>query len=93
MCFKEIVEEPSVADSIDLSHLNKSQKAEALELVEGYKPLKLIKSPVEMKLILEDDIPVFQRPRRVSYENKCFIETQVQKWLEEGIIVPIMHRR
>jgi len=88
MCLKEIVEEPSVADSIDLSHLNMSKKAEVLELVERYKPLKLIKSAVEMKLILKDDIPVFQRPRQVSYENTCFIETQVQKWLEEGIIVP-----
>jgi len=41
-----------------------------------------------MKIVLEDDIPVYQRPRRTSYENKCFIEKQVQEWLAEGIIVP-----
>jgi len=51
-------------------------------------PIKSIESPVSMRIVLEDGIPVYQRPRRTSYENKCFIEKQVQKWLAEGIIVP-----
>ncbi|XP_041674418.1 uncharacterized protein LOC121530071 [Drosophila eugracilis] len=88
MCVTEIVEKSSVLDKIDLSHLADNQKLKIQQLFTEYKPIKSIDSPVRMRIVLEDDIPVYQRPRRTSYENRCFIENQVQEWLAEGIIVP-----
>ncbi|XP_070855345.1 uncharacterized protein [Drosophila suzukii] len=88
MCVTEIVEESSVLDKINLSHLDDCQKLKVQQLVTEYKPIKSIESPVSMRIVLEDDIPVYQRPRRTSYENKFFIEKQRQEWLAEGIIVP-----
>lgn len=45
-------------------------------------------SPIEMKIILTDEKPIFQRPRRLSYEDRCCVDAQVAKWLDEGIIQP-----
>jgi len=88
MCVTEIVEESSVLDKINLSHLDDCQQLKVQQLVTECKPIKSIESPVSMRIVLEDDITGYQRPRRTSYENKCFIEKQVQEWLAEGIIVP-----
>jgi len=34
-----------------------------------------------MKIIFEDDVPIFQHSRRTSYENRILIEKYVQEWL------------
>jgi len=44
MCVTEIVEESSVLDKINLSHLDDSQKLKVQLLVSDYKPIKLIVS-------------------------------------------------
>lgn len=45
----------------------------------SFKTVKSIGSPFNMKMELEDDVPVYHRPRRTLYENKCFMEKQVQE--------------
>jgi len=69
ICVTEIVEESSVLDKINLSHLDDSQKLKVQQLVTEYKPIKSIESPVSMRIVLEDDIPVYQRPRHVIREQ------------------------
>ncbi|XP_017467408.1 PREDICTED: uncharacterized protein LOC108359847 [Rhagoletis zephyria] len=70
----------------DLAHLSKGDSAAIDELVRQYVPLKCVESQVEMKIVLTDDLPVYQRPRRTSYEDQKFIEKQIKTWLDEGII-------
>lgn len=72
--------------SVDLSHLNKSMGLEIRALIENYKPVRNAKSPVEMKVLLTDEIPVFHRPRRLSNVDKRAVEEQISVWLAEGII-------
>jgi len=74
-----MIEEQSVVDKIGLSHLDSIKKSEVEKLITGYEPKQTIRSPVEMKIILEDDVPIFQHPRRTSYENRALIDKQVQE--------------
>jgi len=41
-----------------------------------------------MRILLTDELPVFQHPRRLAYCDQKIVDDQVQKWLEEGIINP-----
>lgn len=45
------------------------------------------KSPTGMKILLVDETPVYQGPRRISYFGKCMVQQQIKKWLEEGALV------
>jgi len=80
-CFEE-----SFVDELDLCHLKNPEKVEILQIVSGYKPRKINESPIEMKLILSDESPVYEGPRRLPYADQEIVEKQVQEWLSEGII-------
>ncbi|GBP13173.1 hypothetical protein EVAR_91282_1 [Eumeta japonica] len=41
---------------------------------------------VSMKILVKDDIPVAQRPRRVSHQDQQIIDEQISEWLDKGII-------
>lgn len=58
------------------------------DLVENYKPVQTKEVPIEMKIILKDDIPIAQRPRRLSFKEQQEVEKQTGEWLERGIIRP-----
>ena len=57
-------------------------------LVEAYNPIKCVDSCVEMKIILKDDIPVYQNPRRLSAAENDLVNAQVEQWIEDGIVEP-----
>lgn len=73
-------------DELDLRHVNdkKIQK----RLIESYAPMKDVIAPVEMEIVLQDEKPVFSRPRKLPVPEEEEVEKQVQKWLSEGIIRP-----
>lgn len=56
-----------IQDHLDIEHLNGNMRRQLRNLVETYKPVKPEIYPVKMKIILTDDIPVTQRPRRMSH--------------------------
>ncbi|XP_073946691.1 uncharacterized protein [Choristoneura fumiferana] len=68
-------------------------REEVKQLVETYKPHQVKEAPIEMKIILKDDIPVVQRPRRISLKEQHEVEEQVAEWLDKGIIRQKMSRR
>ena len=70
----------------NLEHLSVSRASEIDQLVRYYNPQKNIPSPISMKLILTDEIPIFHRPRRISYEDQHVVENQIKEWLADGII-------
>jgi len=72
-----MIEEQSVVDRIGLSRLYSLKRSEVEKLITGYEPKQTIRFPVEMKIILEDDVPIFQHPRQTSYENRVLIDKQV----------------
>uniref|UniRef100_W8C8Q1 RNA-directed DNA polymerase n=1 Tax=Ceratitis capitata TaxID=7213 RepID=W8C8Q1_CERCA len=73
---------------IELTYLNQNLAARVNHIIDSYNPIKGAKSPVEMKILLIDEQPVYERPRRVPHADKAFIEEQVSEWLRDGIIQP-----
>lgn len=74
---------------IDLSYISiPKQREEIQNLIESYKPHKTREVGVTMNLILSDDIPVYQRPRRLACEEKVEVDKQIAAWLQEGIVQP-----
>jgi len=50
--------------AVDLEHLSQEVASEVESLIDNYKPERNLTSPVEMKILLTDELPVFQHPRR-----------------------------
>lgn len=59
------------------------------KMCKEYKPdEKKKESNVELKIILTDEDPVFQNPRRLSPLEMNAVNTQVKEWLDKEIIKP-----
>lgn len=59
---------------------------QARQLMEDYSPLKTKEAPVELRIILKDDIPVAQRPRRLAIKEQQEVNAQINNWLKDDII-------
>lgn len=55
-------------------------------MVEMYTPNKTKEAPIQLRIVLKDDIPVAQRPRRLAIKEQQILDQQVQEWLANGII-------
>ncbi|XP_041564617.1 uncharacterized protein LOC121467300 [Drosophila elegans] len=73
---------------VDILHLPHSQRGVVKRMIDEYKPIRNVHCPVEMKILLSDDLPVFQHPRRIAFSEQKVVDEQVQKWLEQRIIKP-----
>lgn len=69
---------------IKVDNLNNFERSTMKSLIQDYRPNKIIDSPVSMKMILDDDYPVYSLPRRTSYAKNCIIE-QVGKVTVERV--------
>lgn len=70
-----------------VEHIKDPQiKEEAYQCVDSYDPVQVREAPLELKIVLKDEVPVSQRPRRLSYAEQLTVEKQVDEWLEDGII-------
>ncbi|XP_026741378.1 uncharacterized protein LOC113503545 isoform X1 [Trichoplusia ni] len=49
-------------------------------------PQKVKDSPVQLRIVLKDDVPVAQRPRRLAITEQKEVERQVEQWLKDGIV-------
>lgn len=41
---------------------------------------------MKMKLVLKDEEPVYEHPRKLSIDEKKEVETQIEEYLKEGTI-------
>ena len=74
------------AGEVDVSHVENVQNKQAVEnLIRGYRPQKTREVGIEMNIVPRDDIPVYERPRRLSPQDKVEIDKQIKMWLEDGI--------
>lgn len=73
----------------DLIHIQDEElRNEVEKLVTQYKPMKTKDTGVELKIILNDETPIYQRAQRFPPKVKEAISTQVKEWLKDGIIQP-----
>ncbi|KAL0850788.1 hypothetical protein ABMA28_006717 [Loxostege sticticalis] len=61
-------------------------KEEVQHLVESYQPCPVKEAPIELKIILKDEVPVAQRPRRISPKEQEEVDRQIKEWLRDGIV-------
>lgn len=70
----------------NFSHIeNENIKNDLIETISSYVPVKASKSCVEMEILLENEKPIFQPPRRLAEKERKFVREQVNEWIEEGI--------
>lgn len=81
-CLTVEVDEPVITTHIP--DVNIRQKIG--ELINNYQPKQLQEAPLEMRIILKDDIPVVQRPRRLSSKEEEIVNKQMDEWLKKGVI-------
>ncbi|GFS62980.1 retrovirus-related Pol polyprotein from transposon 17.6 [Trichonephila clavipes] len=74
---------------LDLRHVeNRQIKKELEKLIHDYKPEKTASTDVPMRIILKDEEPVCQPPRRLAFTERQEVNKQIEEWLNEGIIRP-----
>ncbi|GFV64516.1 transposon Tf2-6 polyprotein [Trichonephila clavipes] len=83
------VYEAEVEDEIVVQHVTNPQiRRELFELISNYEPKKTEMTNVSMRIILKDDIPVYQPARRLSFSENRDVNKQIDEWLEQGIVRP-----
>ncbi|GFX85931.1 transposon Tf2-9 polyprotein [Trichonephila clavipes] len=92
-CFLQMqVYEAEVEDEIVVQHVtNPKIRRELFELISNYEPKKTEMTNVSMRIILKDDIPVYQPARRLSFSENQDVNKQIDEWLEQEIIRPSSH--
>ncbi|GFV01199.1 transposon Ty3-I Gag-Pol polyprotein [Trichonephila clavipes] len=76
-------------DEFDFSHILDSQvKNDLTRIISSYKPEKTESIDVTRRVILNDDIPVYQPARWLSYAEKKSVNKHIEEWLEQEIVRP-----
>lgn len=79
----------SEEDVIDVQHIkDKTIKREVIDMVENYKPNKTEDAGIEMKVLLHNEEPIYDSPRRLPLAERKEVEKQVEEWLKAGIVRP-----
>ncbi|GFW16605.1 retrovirus-related Pol polyprotein from transposon 412 [Trichonephila clavipes] len=76
------------AQLMQISAENHQIKKELEKLIQDYKPEKTASTDVTMRIILKDEEPVCQPPRRLAFIERQKVNKQIEEWLNEGIIRP-----
>lgn len=61
-------------------------KQKVRELISNYEPVKTKTTNVEMRIVLNDESPIFSRPRRLAFSETRIVDEQIKEWLENDII-------
>lgn len=63
-------------------------RKEVIQLIEGYNPASIKQSRIKMELVLEDNIPVYQNPRRLAATERQVVSNMVEDFIKQGIARP-----
>ncbi|XP_026828423.1 uncharacterized protein LOC113562643 [Ooceraea biroi] len=58
------------------------------KLIETYKPHAVKEVGIKLQIVVKDDIPVYQPPRRLASVEREQVNRQIEEWLRNGIIRP-----
>ncbi|GFW56752.1 tigger transposable element-derived protein 6 [Trichonephila clavipes] len=76
-------------DELDFSHILDSQvKNDLTRITSSYKPEQTESTDMTRRIILNDDIPVYQPSRRLSYAEKKSVNKHIEEWSDQGIVRP-----
>ncbi|GFX09018.1 uncharacterized protein TNCV_4165971 [Trichonephila clavipes] len=76
-------------DELNFSHILDSQvKNDLTRITSSYNPEKTESTDVTRRIILNDDIPVYQPARRLPYAEKKSVNKHIEERLEQGIVRP-----
>ncbi|GFX01598.1 retrovirus-related Pol polyprotein from transposon 17.6 [Trichonephila clavipes] len=79
----------NLQEELDLRHVeNRQIKKELEKLIQDFKPEKTASTDVTMRIILKDEDPVCQPPRRLAFTERQEVNKQIEEFLNEGIIHP-----
>ncbi|GFW19987.1 retrovirus-related Pol polyprotein from transposon opus [Trichonephila clavipes] len=79
----------NLQEELGLRHVeNRQIKKELEKLIQAYKPEKTASTDVTMRIILKDEEPVCQPPRRLAFTERQEVNKQIEEWLNEVIIRP-----
>jgi len=90
MCIS-VQQEESVEEELNISLQYVEEEVvrkQVQELVKEYRPEKTEDSGVKMHLVLRDEVPVHQNPRRLSMGQRGIVNQIVNDWTQRGIIRP-----
>lgn len=59
---------------------NNDMKTELIQLITNYKRNKNKETNLKVNIILTDEIPIAQRPRRLAFSKQEFMNKQIQEW-------------
>ena len=83
------ISEKVTQDEIELGHIQNAEISQHVaDMVYSYHPKKTKSADVSMKIILEDEIPVYQRARRLSFPERQEVNKQIDEWIRDGIVRP-----
>lgn len=86
MHMQSVGEENEMAD---LGHIqSRGHREEIAKMIKTYMPEKTKTTGVEMKIILSDEKPVYEKPRRLPVPEKLIVEKQVMEWLDQRLVRP-----
>jgi len=57
-------------------------------LVDGYRSEQTKDTGVKMRIILNNNILIFQSPRRLSVQQRGVVNNIIDKWMKDGIVRP-----
>ncbi|GBM30394.1 Transposon Ty3-G Gag-Pol polyprotein [Araneus ventricosus] len=81
------VYEARIEDEIEVKHVtNPRIRKELSELINNHIPKKTETTNVSMRIILKDDVPVYQPARRLSFPENQAVNKQIDEWLDQGIV-------
>ncbi|GFT68234.1 retrovirus-related Pol polyprotein from transposon 412 [Trichonephila clavipes] len=75
----------NLQEELDLHHVENRQIKKELGkgLIQDYKPEKTASTDVTMRIILKDEEPVCQPPRRLAFTERQKVNKQIEEWLNE----------
>lgn len=73
--------------NIEISHIpDEKVRKDVAKVIDSYQPVKNKTTNIEMKLIVEDNRPIYSKPRRLPLTERRIVDEQVEEWLKEGIV-------
>lgn len=73
----------------DLSNIKNESSRETIRgLIANYSPKSPEKSCVQLKVCLTDEVPVYEKPRRLAPKEKEIVNNTIQHWIDQGICRP-----
>lgn len=76
-------------NEVSLSHVSEDDvRCQVEELIENYRPNKIREVDMKVRILLKDDLPVYQSARRLGFAERKIVNEQIVEWEKDGIVRP-----